>query len=179
MHMFRIIVIAFATLIRLRLVAKLNKLMSERRAAKANLDWDTYHRLNPLVRRAIRKDTREDISQRVTEAHHCAKTWPSHSSYGHNRWPTESVFRVSGSWNQGRGISVSEVGPRTVANSPAPGECQGSETHPHFSRTAAQDCFLASRQRFKLSDRNTFEDYEGVPQHYRSHATSDYQCQHS
>ena len=43
------------------------ELMDARRTAKANSDWETYHMLNPQVRKAIRKDTRDKISQRIAE----------------------------------------------------------------------------------------------------------------
>ena len=44
------------------------ELMSERRTAKANSDSVTYHRLNTAVKRAIRKDMRDNISQRISNA---------------------------------------------------------------------------------------------------------------
>ena len=43
------------------------ELMSERRTAKANSDWDTYRTLNSAVKRAIRKDMRDNISQRISK----------------------------------------------------------------------------------------------------------------
>ena len=43
------------------------ELMSERRTAKTKSDWDTYRRLNPVVKRAIRRDIRNKISQTVNE----------------------------------------------------------------------------------------------------------------